>query len=127
MSAGKQAVNKARLRAVCEGARTLSSCFRNAIQSAHSCTLSNELRQRSTCCVYFLYLGSAANAFWAAATCGSIRGRFMAGLQEAGRTALAVPLGKPFLNRDFRPVGASRFMRHFKVAPSSRSERIRCA
>ena len=38
--------------------RTLSNCFRKAIQSAHSCTLSNELRHFSTCCTYFLNLGS---------------------------------------------------------------------
>lgn len=32
------------------------------MKSAHSCTLSNELRHFSTCCVYFLYLGSFAYA-----------------------------------------------------------------
>ena len=39
--------------------RTLSSLVRNAIKSAHSCTLSKVWRQRSTCVVYFLNLGSA--------------------------------------------------------------------
>lgn len=42
--------------------RTLSSCFRNAMKSAHSCTLSNEFKHFSTCWVYFLYFGSAAYA-----------------------------------------------------------------
>src|SRR5258708_1630675 len=32
------------------------------MKSAHSCTLSNVARHFSTCCVYFLYLGSDARA-----------------------------------------------------------------
>lgn len=39
---------------------TFNSCFRNEMKSAHSCTLSKELRHFSTCCVYFLNLGSFA-------------------------------------------------------------------
>jgi hypothetical protein len=42
--------------------RTFKSCFRNAMQSAHSCTLSKEFKHFSTCCAYFLYFGSAAYA-----------------------------------------------------------------
>lgn len=41
---------------------TFSNDFRNDMKSAHSCTLSNELRHRSTCWVYFLNLGSDAYA-----------------------------------------------------------------
>lgn len=41
--------------------QTLRSCFRNAIQSAHSWTLSKAFKHFSTCCVYFLYLGSEEN------------------------------------------------------------------
>ena len=41
---------------------TFSNCFRNEMKSAHSCTLSNEAKHFSTCCVYFLYLGSLAYA-----------------------------------------------------------------
>lgn len=47
--------------------RTLSSCFRNAIQSAHSCTLSKAFKHFSTCWVYFLYFGSDEYNCWAAA------------------------------------------------------------
>lgn len=40
--------------------RTFSNCFRKAMKSAHSCTLSNEFKHLSTCCVYFLNFGSDA-------------------------------------------------------------------
>src|SRR5260370_13709623 len=40
--------------------RTFNNCLRNAMKSAHSCTLSNVFKHLSTCCAYFLYLGSEA-------------------------------------------------------------------
>src|SRR5712672_1408241 len=52
--------------------RTFNNCLRNAIKSAHSCTLSNEFKHLSTCCAYFLYLGSEA---WVCCASTVIRAR----------------------------------------------------
>ena len=55
---------------------TLRSCFRNAMQSAHSCTLSKAFKHFSTCWVYFLYFGSDEYSCWAAAGCMLILSEF---------------------------------------------------